>query len=140
MKYAPGSFWPWGIVFWYSQSLESLILMSFWGFKFWKLPKNMIFLKMSKNNLATCYPMWKNAAKTAILSVLSQTFQNDMFLSKYIFYSFNNSGDERITINSPSRNNLWFVEYDFHDLAFSVRGELNHEALQTKVLNAIINH
>ena len=29
LEYAPSSFWPWGIVFWYSQSMESLILMSF---------------------------------------------------------------------------------------------------------------
>ena len=43
---------------------------------------------MSKINFATCYPMQKNAAKTAILSVLSQTFQNDMFLPKYIFDIF----------------------------------------------------
>ena len=56
---------------------------------------------MSKNNFATCYPMSKNAAKTARLSVLSQTFQNDMFLSKYIltFLTFLGRRVERSPIN-----------------------------------------
>ena len=40
---------------------------------------------MSKINFATRYTMQTNALKTAILSVLSQAFQNDMFLPKYIF-------------------------------------------------------
>ena len=29
LEYAPSDFLPWGIVFWYSQSLESLLFMSF---------------------------------------------------------------------------------------------------------------
>ena len=68
---------------------EKLNFNEFLRFKVLKsYQKSSFSQKCRKSILQHAILCKKNAAKTAILSVLRQTFQNDMFLPKYIFAFF----------------------------------------------------
>ena len=88
LKYAPSNFWPWGIVFLILPKPEKLNFNELLRVKNLKTDEKWVFPKNVQNQFCNMLSYVKNALKTAILSVLSQTFQNDMFLSKYILTFF----------------------------------------------------
>ena len=64
---------------------EKLYFNEFLMFKVLKTDENHHFPKNVENQFCNMLSYVKNTAKTAMLSVLSQTLRNDMFLPKYIF-------------------------------------------------------
>ena len=61
---------------------EKLNFNEFLRFKVLTTDENVVFPKNVENQFCNMLSYVKNAAKTAIRSVLSQTFQNNMFLPK----------------------------------------------------------